>query len=131
MDDSNDLNDANDSNGMNNSNDTNSTNDPNGSNSTNDSNDVNDANDSNDVNDSNKYSCTAIFSLVTFEVIFSFKEHIIQINNYLQAVLFLFNNIEVENYLSDFILLILATTIMIQINNYHWEALFFPLILLK
>ena len=54
-------------------------------------------------------SYTAIFYLVTFEVIFSFNKQMIQINNYLQVALFLFSNIEVKNYLSDFILLILTT----------------------
>ena len=53
-------------------------------------------------------SYTAVFYLVTFEVIFSFNKQMIQINNYLQMA-FLFSNTEVKNYLSDFILLILTT----------------------
>ena len=53
-------------------------------------------------------SYTAVFCLVTFEVIFSFNKQMIQINNYLQVALFLFSNIEVKNYLSDFILLTLT-----------------------
>ena len=57
----------------------------------------------------NNYSYTAIFYLVTFEVIFSFSKQMIQINNYLQVALFLFSNIDIKNYLTDFILLILAT----------------------
>ena len=57
----------------------------------------------------NNYSYTAILYLVTFEVIFSFNKQMIQINNYLQVALFLFSNIDIKNYLPDFILLILAT----------------------
>ena len=50
---------------------------------------------------------------------------LIWMNDYLWVALFLFSNIEVKTYLSDFICLILATTIMIQINNYLQAALFF------
>ena len=72
---------------------------------------------------------TLLFLFSDIEVIFSFNEQMIQINNYLWVALFLFSNTEVKNYLNDFILLILIKAIIIQINNYLWVTLFFPLII--
>ena len=59
----------------------------------------------------NNYSHCVIFYIVTLEWFHSFNEQIIQMNNYLWAgITFLFGKIEVANNLSDFILLILVTS---------------------